>query len=403
MRKIALFTILSIGLLCCKTAKTGDQKSMNTEKENQEFTFEETINRFTFDFYAKANKKDENMIFSSFSISSALAMTSMGADHKTLSQMHSVLYLDRQSKEAFSKYIESIKKYSKDDVELNIANAIWMQEQFKIKQSFIDQVKKYFHSEAQSLNFKTKTEESRNIINTWVQKQTNGKIEELLSKGIISDVTRMILTNALYFKAGWMEKFQKEVTTKRVFYAPSEEIEIPFMQKKQRVAYHENRMFQMIELPYIYRHVSMLIFVPRQKDGLKDIEEILNYKFYKQWLAGTEYKSVFIVLPKFKISQSYSLKTILEEMGMTDAFSKDADFSKMTGRKDLKIDQVIHKGFIEVDENGTEAAAATAVAMVEKASIPVKPVSFIADRPFLFLLKDNHSEVILFAGKVVNP
>jgi serpin B len=254
------------------------------------------------------------------------------------------------------------------------------------------------------VDFITATENARKTINAWVEKKTNGKIKDLISPGVLDSMTRLVLTNAIYFKGNWAKQFKENRTQDAPFtLADGKKIEVAMMNQKAEFGYMETDTFQALELPYVDEELSMVILLPKEIDALNEFEKALTTENLNQRLAEIHKCEVVVFVPKFKTTSQFSLADVLKSMGMKDAFSSDADFSGINGKRDLFISAVIHKAFVEVNEEGTEAAAATGVVMrltsVGPAAIPV----FRADHPFLFLIRDNLSGSILFIGRVVNP
>ncbi|MCK4339529.1 MAG: serpin family protein, partial [Candidatus Cloacimonetes bacterium] len=253
------------------------------------------------------------------------------------------------------------------------------------------------------VDFIVACEDARNQINEWVEQKTKDKIKELIKPGILDPLTRLVLVNAIYFKGKWEKEFEKKLTKDTPFWlTPEDSIHCPMMQQKGSFNYCENDSLQILELPYLGDDLSMIVLLPREVDGLKKLENCLTIDNLNKWM-NVSYQEIKVYLPKFKITSGFSLGKTLYDMGMTDAFIPyKADFSGMNGSKELFISKVIHKAFVDVNEEGTEAAAATAVVML-KAVAPKQPIVFRADHPFVFLIRDNHSGSVLFLGRMVDP
>lgn len=373
-------------------------------------TAAESINAFAFDLYAQLKDGEGNIFCSPYSISTALTMAYAGASSETAAQMEKVLHLDttREVHSAFSSLINYINSPKKEDsYRLTTANALWGQKGYAIQQSFVNILKNQYSSELNTLDLKKRPEDSRNKINKWVEDKTNKNIKDLIQKGAIDSLTRLILTNAIYFKAAWEEQFKNEATKDAPFYLTADKkINVPMMRQKENFKYYENKEIQLLELPYLRHELSMFIILPRKVDGLKDVEKILTSKILNSWLEKTDREEVIVLMPKFKTTSTLNLNNVLTSMGMSDAFSlPPADFSGITGDKDLYISSVIHKAYVDVNEKGTEAAAATAVlfALTAAPGSPPKPKIFRADHPFMFLIRENRSGAILFMGRLINP
>jgi serpin B len=247
-------------------------------------------------------------------------------------------------------------------------------------------------------------EASRKTINAWVERQTKEKIKNLIPKGVLDSMTRLVLTNAIYFKGNWARQFKEDQTKDAPFIlADGRKIETAMMNQTAEFGYMEVETLQGLELPYVDKELSMIILLPKALDGLGGLEEALNQENLSQWLARLYRRKVVVSVPKFKATSQFSLASVLTSMGMKDAFTSDADFSGINGRKDLFISAVIHKAYVDVNEEGTEAAAATGVTMKLTSIGPSRTPVFRADHPFLFLIRDNYSGSILFIGRVINP
>jgi len=254
------------------------------------------------------------------------------------------------------------------------------------------------------LDYVLEPEKSRIKINDWVSDQTKERIQNLIPQGAINSDTRLVLSNAIYFKATWLESFAESLTEDGVFYGLSgEEIITPMMSlgSDASLPYYQGDGFQAVELPYLGGQVSMLVLMPEQGQFFS-FEESLNVEMLDQIIGNLAYQPIYLNFPKFEFETEISLANILAEMGMPSAFSDTADFSGMTGTRDLFISDVFHKAFVSVDEEGTEAAAATAVLMA-LTSAPANPIRLVVDHPFLFLIRDTQTNSILFMGRVVEP
>jgi serpin B len=292
----------------------------------------------------------------------------------------------------------------KDDegFRLNIVNAIWGQEDYKFLTTFLDLLAENYGDGLRTVDFVQAPEESRTIINNWVSEQTEGRIEDLIPQGILSAVTRLVLTNAIYFNAAWQYPFSEDMTEDGPFYLlDGGEVMVPMMRQTESFGYNEGDGYQAVELPYDGRELSMVILLP-QAGRFETFEETLDAGQVEAIVNGMETRPVSLTMPRFEFKASLSLKEILVAMGMPRAFSELADFSGMTGNRDLFISEVVHKAFVSVDEAGTEAAAATAVIM-ELTSVPAAPVSVTVDHPFIFLIRDIETGTIIFMGRVINP
>jgi serpin B len=365
------------------------------------------INKFSFDLYKKLKdeNKEENLFYSPASISIALAMTYAGARGNTEKQMANVLNFtlpqDRLHP-AYSKLIENLK--SNKDYELNIANALWLQKDYKYLQEFLNIMEKYYKGGFNEVDYITDPEGARIKINDWVSRETKEKIKDILNPKDITRLTRLVLTNAIYFKGKWQTEFNKTATRDEDFYLINgQKTKVKMMYQKNTFNYYENDDLQLLEIPYKGNKISMVIILPKV-GKFKTVENIMDEKKLQEWLKNAMGTEVKVYIPRFKFTQSFDLSKNLSDMGMEDAFSAAADFSGINGKKnDLYIRRVIHKAFVEVNEEGTEAAAATAVVLDTKALILIKELVFKADHPFIFLIRDKEAGSILFMGRVMDP
>ncbi|MFH1319744.1 MAG: serpin family protein [Bacteroidota bacterium] len=368
--------------------------------------------QFAFELFSelKTDKKDENLFFSPFSISSALAMTYGGARNRTEKQMSKTLHFNLDQKllhSNFKKLLDGLDKQNQEGLQIDIANSLWAQKDYTFLDEFFELSKTCYGSGLKYVNFteNKEREKARLEINEWVENNTNNKIKDLIQPGILNGLTRLVLVNAIYFNGQWAYQFDKKLTKKMPFYTSVKtQIKTGFMNRKADLKYFENDNLQVIELPYTANKTSMVIFLPKDIEGINELENSFNYETYSNNINSLQTETVVLSIPKFKTMDKFGLAPTLSDMGMPIAFRGRANFSGMTGKRDLFIAKVIHKAFIEVSEEGTEAAAATAVIMQKKAIInPVPQKVFKADHPFIFVIKDNETGSILFMGKIVNP
>jgi len=285
---------------------------------------------------------------------------------------------------------------------LNIVNSIWGQKDYHFLTTFLDLLAENYGAGLRILDFANAPEESRITINDWVSDQTEGRIEDLIPQGLINALTRLVLTNAIYFNAAWQYPFSEDMTKDGPFYLlDGGEVTVPMMRQTESFGYAEGNGYQAVELPYDGRELSMVILLP-QAGQFGTFEETLDAQWVDAIVKELETRRVTLTMPRFEFESGFSLKEVLATMGMPVAFSGGADFSGMTGNRDLFISDVVHKAFVSVDEAGTEAAAATAVVM-ELTAVPGAPVEVTVDRPFVFLIRDIETGTILFIGRIVNP
>jgi len=384
------------------------KKVAATAKQKQEVVRE--ANAFAFDLYARVRADKEhagkNVFFSPFSISSALAMTYAGADGNTATQMAKVMHYDLKEQElhpAFSDLTANFNKRGKaGSFKLAVANRLWGQRDYHFLQNFLELNKLYYGAGIERIDFKADPEKCRKIINTWVEEKTEDKIKDLLKKNDLDRLVRLVLTNAIYFKGDWATQFDKKRTYDRQFtVSAGKKVKVPMMNQKAEFPYARGKGFSALELPYKGKELSMVLLLPDRKSTLEALEKKLDAKMLESALGKLREQKVVVGLPKFKMEWRLDLKKTLISMGMIDAFTTAADFSGMTGSRKLYIAKVIHKAFVAVDEVGTEAAAATAVVM-KREGLSRYP-RFVADRPFVFMIRDKKTGGILFMGRVVNP
>ena len=374
---------------------------------------------FAMDLYQQLKARDGNLFYSPYSISLALAMTYAGARGETEEQMVDALHFSPSQDKlhpAFNSLdIELAKRgegaKGKDDegFRLNIVNAIWGQKDYEFLTDFLDTLAENYGAGLRILDFIQAPEESRIIINDWVSEQTEGRIEDLIPQGMIDSLTRLVLTNAIYFNAAWAFPFNESATSDGIFHLINgDEVTVPLMKQTESFGYAEGEDYQAVELPYDGNELSMVILLPESGefstfenslDSMK-LQEILENLQYA--LVNGKRTEVALTMPKFAFESSFDLKNTLSNMGMQVAFSENADFSGMNGSRDLFITDVVHKAFVSVDEAGTEAAAATAV-IVASTSIPMEPIKVNIDRPFIFMIRDIETGALLFAGRVLDP
>lgn len=361
---------------------------------------------FAADLYQQLRKQEGNLFFSPYSISTALAMTYGGARGKTADEMAQTLHFEAENEnfhEDYGKLIARLNEQGeKDNYKLLIANALWGQKDFRFLDPYLNLVKHNYDANLELVDYVTAAEAARQTINTWVEDKTEEKIKNLIPAGALDAQTRLVLTNAIYFKGDWAEQFDKTETKPAPFYISAQEtVQAQLMHRKGEYKYTQGDRLQVLQLPYKGDELSMLVLLPEER-GTGRLEEKLSAATLNEWTKNLRQSEVDVYLPKFKMNSRFELGKVLAQMGMPLAFSGQADFSGMTGGRDLFISQVIHKAFVDVNEEGTEAAAATGVVMRLTAA-PMETPEFRADRPFIFVIKDNATGAILFMGRVANP
>lgn len=366
----------------------------------------EASNQFALDLHKLLAKEKGNLFYSPASISAALGMTFAGSENETRQQMMNVLHIPQNSKPWMqaNERITSLFNQKLDGFEVRLANRLWGQKDFAFQPSFLELSERVWQAPLGTVDFVSQPEPSRELINEWVAAQTNDRIRDLLPQGVIDRSTRLVLTNAIYFKADWMSEFNRESTQEAPFArSEGDSVNVPLMFQKDRFEFYENAQLQRLSLPYKAGETLMEIILPRDPKSLIEIEQSLSLEQFAEWNESARQMEVEVYLPRFKTSASFQMKTLLSQLGMERAFSDEAEFGGISSQEELKISEVVHKAFVEVDEKGTEAAAATGVIMTTKMARPQDPIVFRADHPFLILIRHQPSGLILFMGRVADP
>ncbi len=367
--------------------------------------------RFALDLYHSLKEKEENLFYSPYSISLALAMTYAGARRETEKQMAQALRFALSQQRLhqafnaldldFANRALASQAQGRKGFQLSIANALWGQRDFLFLDSFLDTLAENYGAGLSLLDFIHAANASRLIINQWVSDQTKEKIKDLLPEGSITRDTRLVLTNAIYFKAPWRFPFDEEKTKEGAFtLLNGSSVTVPMMHHEVRTVYTQDENCEAFSLPYHDPDLSMLFFLPKA-GKFKECEQMLSDDYLNESTSKLDDTFVVLAMPKFSYTASIDLKEKLAELGMPIAFTKEADFSGMNGKQNLLITDVIHKAFIAVNEAGTEAAAATGVIVGIKSAPPT--VKITVDRPFLFMIHDRKTRTVLFMGRVLNP
>lgn len=363
----------------------------------------DACNGFAFDLYGRYSVDEGNILFSPYSISTALSMTYEGARGETAEEMEAVFgFLEDPSERlpSVARIYNTLNEEGRDYA-LHTVNALWIQRDYPVQEDYIDAIVSYYGGDVNALDFVAEPDESRVTINDWVEERTNDRIKDLFPSGSIDADVRLVLTNAIYFKGDWLYEFDEEATNEEEFHVtPTTSVEVDMMSLRDDFNYAETDELQLLELPYTGEDVSMLILLPK-RGHMGDVEAQLSAERLGEWVDMMEGAAVNVYLPRFTFETKYFMMEDLAEMGMPTAFTDAADFSGMTGNRELFIDKVIHQAYIEVNEKGTEAAAATGVSMRLSAAMPGEV--FRADHPFIFLIRDMDTGVILFMGRVTDP
>lgn len=354
----------------------------------------------------------QNLFFSPYSMSAALCMTLAGAKGQTADEMRATLGMSnipgQDAASLFGQLNAAIKPADPKACQLTVANALWGEKTFPFRKDFVDLIARSYQGHLRNLDFINASEPSRLRINEWVEEQTNRRIKDLLAQGTIDPLTRLVLTNAIYFKGQWTEAFEKNKTKPMSFIvSPGNTVQVPMMFKSHaRIGYRKADTLAIAQLPYKGGELSMIVLLPDAPNGLPALEKQITVEKLSQWISGVRTQEVNLYLPRFTMTRDYSMNKPLEALGMKQAFvSGGADFTGLSDSpdaKDLFVSAVVHKAFVEVNEEGTEAAAATAV-VVEKGLSGPNPTTFRADHPFLFLIRHDKTGEILFLGRFSQP
>ena len=366
---------------------------------------------FAFALYRELSASDGNLFVSPFSVSTALAMTYAGAAGVTASQMAETLrfpFPPGELAEAFGGLQGRINSRREiDGIEMAVANSLWPQRGFELRDGFIELVRASFAGELRELDYASDAAGAAGVINGWVADRTNGRIRNIATPGALTPMTRLVLVNAIYFNGDWSHQFDPENTRPEEFAADGgQPVDVPMMNLTAELPYAAVDGARLVDLPYAGGALSMTVLLPPADGDLSALEERLDARRIDDWMAALEQREVELALPKFTLESSFELGGTLAAMGMPDAFTPGrADFSGMVAdQRPFFIGAILHKAFVEVAEEGTEAAAATAVVMRTTAiREPLPPVVLRVDRPFLFLIRDRASGSILFLGRVTNP
>ncbi len=371
----------------------------------------EGSNAFAVDLYAQLRAQPGNLFFSPESISTAFAMAYAGASGQTATEMQKVFHftLPPQRLHPAMGALLAQMNAQHNGYELRVADALWAQQDASFQASYLKLVQADYGAGFHQVNFKLSPDAVRATINQWVEQQTNNKIQNLIGPGVLTPATRLVLTNAIYFKGNWQDQFNKDATQKEEFHLSATQfVMAPLMHRTGSYSYYDGGAFQALELPYAGNEMSMVILLPKDTAGLPALEKSFTAAAASGWIQKLEpVDKVILTLPSFTMTQQFELSSVLSRMGMPQAFSNAADFSGMTGKPDFTISAAIHKAYIDVNEQGTEAAAATSIVMrATAARMPFPeppPIVFRADHPFLFLLLDTRSGSMLFLGRVADP
>jgi len=414
---LSFVALLGLLILMCGVLSSGCTKGKapnGVEPPGNKESLEAGENAFTLDLYKRFGKKKGNLFFSPISISAALAMTYAGAAGTTAAEMHKALRLTVDRSKVPATFHAMMKKNNptkkKAGFELSMANRVYIKKGYGLKPRFKRTLQQYYAADAEEVDFE-KSQATAKKINGWVAKETKGRIKDLVPAQALTALTRLVLANAIYFKGDWKMAFNKKATRPREFYLDGgKRVSVDTMHQEAKLRYLASNNVQVLEMPYTGDTLSMVVVLPKKKDGLDALEKRLTAAKLRGWLSKARERKVKIYLPKFKLKWGGNINGDLIALGMRAAFSPDtADFRHINPTakaEELYISHVFHKAFVEVNEKGTEAAAATAVVMetrgMAKHAKPTTPV-FRADHPFMFLIRNKKSGAILFAGRLADP
>lgn len=405
MKKLFIFTSILLLLAGCGSIGGPDFGSAEFEKDDYQL-ITEANNRFAFDLLDELVQLDEdpNTFFSPISIHSALSMTYNGAAGNTKSEMADVLHIkDFQLEEVNRAYASFLSHTLNRDYEatLNMANSLWLKQGYPFLEEFVTNTEDYYLARVEEMDFQDP--KSKDVMNDWVKDHTNGKIKKIIEE--VRPNTVAYLMNAIYFLGEWEHAFDKDQSFEDVFYLEDGQSKPQtFMRQTEKFRYYEDHLMQAIDLPYENEEVSMIIMLPKEDKNLDAFYQNLSFEQWNSWVSQFNKMEGSITLPKFKIEYSAKLNDPLINLGMPEAFSGDADFSKMVENGGILIDEVLHKSYIDVNEKGTEAAAATSISMKEMAAPePIDTFTMTVNRPFFFVIQDNETGILLFMGEINAP
>jgi serpin B len=400
------FLCALVAIFGCSGALLSEQASAPQPTDQAEAV--SGSNAFAVDLYGQLRGQPGNLFFSPESISTAFAMAYAGARGQTATEMaHALHYsLQPESLHPAMGALLAAMNAPHAGYELHVADALWAEQDENFLSSYLKLVQSAYGAGLHKVDFKSSPETVRATINHWVEQQTSNKIQDLLAPGTLTPATRLVLTNAVYFKGAWLDPFRAEQTGEEPFHITAKQsVKTKMMNRTGSYSYYDGGWFQELELPYRANELSMIVLLPKKTDGLAELEKEFTAKSANEWIAELgPVEKVVLTFPCFTMTQQFELSKTLATMGMPLAFSSSADFSAMTGKPDFTISAAIHKAYIDVNEQGTEAAAATAVVITEMAArVAPPPIVFDADHPFLFMIRDTKSGSILFLGRVTDP
>jgi serpin B len=402
-RSTAILTIACLMLLAM-----GHPEHLTGEPPAELRVFVRANTAFAFDLERRLASPGANHFCSPYSVAVAVALAQSGARGQTEQQITNALQFPApaETQAALARIRKSLGDAGqRKRIALETATGLWAQKNYEFSDDFLRRARHAFAAEVRLVEFGSRSAAVAGEVNAWVGRQTRGKIERALTSGRISPATRLVLVNTIYFKGQWANRFDQQATKTKPFrIAREDSVSVPMMQQRHEARYAETDSLQMVELPYAGLGLSMLVLLPREPDGLPELEQQLSWNRLTNWMAVANWRTVDLQLPRFKVTSQLALVQPLSRMGMTDAFNPvKADFTGMTPRRPLWIDFLEQFATVEVNEEGTVAAAATSVGFACSMVSTPPPATFHANHPFLFLVRDNRTGLILFLGRVINP
>jgi len=400
-----LVLVFGLAIATSSTTPSCPQPSAQEAKKSEIALTDFAVNLFK-NITSRDDKKNE--VFSPLSIALGLALLESGADGKTREELkRTLLEVSGSQQDVLAVYrsLEEQLRIDDDKTKLIIANGLFQDKQLTLKEEFMRTIRECYKSEVQQVDFRQQLDDAREKINRFVSQKTHDKIPELFKRGQLKQTDRFVLANAIYFKASWRTAFNKASTKLDIFYHNGKEQSkenVPFMHQSINLRHSSDNDLEALELPYNNQDLAMYVVLPKQRDGMRDLERKLTGKQLRDIISRMEQKQVNVQLPKFKVRSPIDLTSILEKMGLESVFSQSADFRRMS-ETPLKVDSSVHEAYISVDENGTEGAAATGVAVQNRAmpAVPrVDEVTFKADHPFLYVVAHKQTGAIVFMGKI---
>ena len=409
-KNLATLMLISLLLLVTGCGKESDSVSLISSND-VEFGKEDykniasRNNELGFKLFAETSEGgNSNVFISPIGLYMVLSMLYNGAEGKTKQEIAKVLHVEGMNVNELNKsnaWLQSKLQKESTLIEFNITNSIWVHNHFHFKSEFVKSNRKYFNATLEEINMNDQNSLKR--INDWGKKSTNGKMDQIVNEPLSDDVVTMLI-NAIYFKGDWTYPFDKEHTEKQSFYLKDGTTkDVPLMVLNRKLAYFEHEIFQAVSLPYGDETMSMKVLLPKENYSLEELEDLFTMESWKQWSSAFHKKSGTILLPTFQLEYEANVNDFLISLGMPSAFSSTANFSKMIKEENsLAISEVKQKTFLEVNEEGTEAAAITSVTIAET-SAPVDSFFMKVNRPFIIVITDDETDTILFMGLIANP